>query len=254
MRAIPQAAVDLVKEAEGLRLTAYPDPATGGPPWTIGYGHTGPDVRPGLRVDEAQAELLLQADLAAAAAVVDHAVTVELTDNQRGALVAFVMNIGAGRKAKGKDAGKDGFVTLKSGQPSTLLRKLNLGDAPGAAAEFSKWTRGAGKVMPGLVKRRAAEAALFLSDEVHPVSQVAEPAPAPAPVTRSAAGVSGLGALGLGGVAVALDQARDVSTAARGLLESLPAGGLGWAVASLLGLAVVILLLRQRADQRRGAA
>ena len=125
MRAIPQAAVDLEKEAEGLRLTAYPDPATGGAPWTIGYGHTGPDVRPGLRITNAQAEQLLQADLDTAAAVVDRAVTVELTDRQRGALVSFVFNVGAGRKGKGKDAGKDGFVTLKSDQPSTLLRKLH---------------------------------------------------------------------------------------------------------------------------------
>ncbi|QCG92328.1 lysozyme [Azospirillum sp. TSH100] len=254
MRTLPQAAVDLAKQAEGLRLTAYPDPASGGDPWTIGYGHTGPDVHRDLTITADRAEQLLLADLDTAAAVVDRAVTVDLTDNQRAALTLFVMNVGAGRKAKGKDAGKDGFVTLKSGQPSTMLRKLNLGDAAGAAAEFAKWTRGAGKVMPGLVKRRAAEAALFLADEVHPVSRGAEPAPAPAPVTRSAAGVSGLGALGLTGVAAALDQARDVSTAARGLLESLPAGGLGWAVAVLLAGAVVILLLRQRADQRRAAA
>ncbi|MFX7674812.1 glycoside hydrolase family protein, partial [Acinetobacter baumannii] len=79
----------------------------------------------------------LQADLDTAAAVVDRAVTVELTDAQRGALLSFVFNVGAGRKAKGKDAGKDGFVTLKSGQPSTMLRKLNVGDAAGAAAEFA---------------------------------------------------------------------------------------------------------------------
>ncbi len=253
MRAIPQAAVDLVKEAEGLRLTAYPDPATGGAPWTIGYGHTGPDVRPGLRITKAQAEQLLQADLDIAAAVVDRAVTVELTDNQRGALVSFVFNVGAGRKAKGKDAGKDGFVTLKSGQPSTLLRKLNVGDAGVAAAEFAKWTRGAGKVMPGLVKRRAAEAALFLSGEVHPVSRVAEPTPTMKPMAKSVSVVSGGGALGLAGVAVLLDQARDVSAAIKELLEALPSGALGWAVAALLGLAVAAMLYRRWEDQRESA-
>lgn len=253
MRTIPQAAVDLVKEAEGLRLTAYPDPATGGAPWTIGYGHTGPDVRPGLRITEARAEQLLQADLAAAAAVVDRAVTVDLTDAQRGALLAFVMNVGAGRKAKGRDAGKDGFVMLKTGQPSTLLRKLNLGDVAGAAAEFGKWTRGASKVMPGLVKRRAAEAALFLSDEVHPVSRVAELAPTMKPMARSVSAVSGGGALGLAGVAVLLDQARDVSTAIKGLLETLPSGALGWAVAALLGLALAVMLYRRWDDQRKVA-
>jgi len=253
MRAIPQAAVDLVKDAEGLRLTAYPDPATGGAPWTIGYGHTGPDVQPGLRITEARAEQLLQADLDTAAAVVDRAITVELTDNQRGALVSFVFNVGAGRRAKGKDAGKDGFVTLKSGQPSTLLRKLNVGDAAGAAAEFAKWTRGAGKVMPGLVKRRAAEAALFLADEAHPVSRVAELAPAMKPMAKSVSAVSGGGALGLAGVAVLLDQARDVSTAIKGLLETLPSGVMGWAVATLLGMAVAVMLYRRWDDQRKAA-
>ncbi|RJF81642.1 hypothetical protein D3877_16060 [Azospirillum cavernae] len=50
MRPVPQPVIDLVKDAEGLRLTAYPDPASGGAPWTIGYGHTGPEVRPGLVV------------------------------------------------------------------------------------------------------------------------------------------------------------------------------------------------------------
>jgi GH24 family phage-related lysozyme (muramidase) len=250
MRTLPQAAVELAKQAEGLRLTAYPDPASGGDPWTIGYGHTGPDVHQGMSITADRAEQLLQADLATAAAVVDRAVTVDLTDNQRAALTLFVMNVGAGRKAKGKDAGKDGFVVLKNGQPSTMLRKLNLGDAAGAAAEFAKWTRGNGKVMAGLVKRRAAEAALFLAGEDHPVSRVAEPAPMAKPVTQSASGVSGLGALGLGGVALALDQARDVSTAARGLLETLPHGALGWVAAAVLAVAVAALLLRQRADQR----
>ncbi|WP_372396895.1 lysozyme [Azospirillum sp. HJ39] len=253
MRAIPQAAVDLVKEAEGLRLTAYPDPATGGAPWTIGYGHTGPDVRPGLRIAQAQAEELLQADLGEAAAIVDRAVTVELTDNQFGALVSFVFNVGAGRKAKGRDAGKDGFVTLKTGQPSTMLRKLNLGDVAGAAAEFAKWTRGGGKVMAGLVKRRAAEASLFLSDGTHPVGRGAEPAPAMKPMTRSVSAVSGGGALGLAGIAVLLDQARDVSTAIKELLQALPSGALGWTVAALLGLAVAVMLVRRWDDRRKAA-
>ncbi len=145
------------------------------------------------------------------------------------------------------------IATLKTGQPSTLLRKLNVGDAAGAAAEFAKWTRGAGKVMPGLVKRRAAEAALFLSDEAHPVSRVAELAPAMKPMVKSASAVSGGGALGLAGVAILLDQARDVSTAIKGLLESLPSGAMGWAVASLLGLAVTVMLYRRWDDQRKAA-
>lgn len=252
-RPIPQAVIDLVKTAEGLRLTAYPDPASGGAPWTIGWGHTGPDVRPGLTITKERAEELLHADLSAAAAIVDRVVTAPLTAMQRGALVSFVFNVGAGRAKRGGDPGKDGFVTLKTGKPSTLLVKLNGGDTAGAAAEFAKWTRGAGQVMPGLVKRRAAEAALFLSDVDHPSCAAPEPPPAPKPLAKSAAGVGGGGALGLAGVAVVIDQAREVSDAARGLLDSLPSGGLGWVVALPLAGAVAFLLYQRWADQRHAA-
>jgi len=253
MRAIPQSCTELVKQAEGLRFTAYPDHATGAAPWTIGYGHTGPEVRPGLVITQARAEALLAQDLAEAAAIVDRAVTAPLTDAQFGALVSFVFNVGAGRKAKGKDPGKDGFVTLKTGKPSTLLVKLNAGDHAGAAAEFGKWTRGAGKVMGGLVKRRAAEAALFLADTETPVTRSPEPAPGMKPLAKSVTGVSGGGALGLATAAVVIDQARDVSESVRGLLEALPSGALGWCVAGLLGVAVVVMLVRRWDDQRKAA-
>ncbi|MGF7175837.1 lysozyme [Azospirillum doebereinerae] len=253
MRAVPQSCIELVKAAEGLRLTAYPDPASGGAPWTIGFGHTGADVHPGLTITQARAEELLAADLAEAAELVDRVVTAPLTDAQFGALVSFVFNVGAGRKAKGKDTGKDGFVTLKTGKPSTLLVKLNAGDHAGASAEFSKWTRGDGKVMAGLVKRRAAEVALFLSDTDTPVTRSPEPAPAMKPMTQSVAVQSGGGALGLATVAVVIDQARDVSESVRGLLEALPSGALGWGVAALLGVAVVVMLVRRWDDQRKAA-
>lgn len=254
MRAIPQACTDLVKAAEGLRLAAYPDPASGAAPWTIGFGHTGADVRPGLVITEARADELLRGDLEEAAAIVTRAVTVPLTDAQFGALVSFVFNVGPGRAKRGKDAGKDGFVTLKTGKPSTLLAKLNAGDTAGAAAEFAKWTRGGGKVMAGLVKRRAAEAALFLSQDVHAATRDVEPEPAMKPMGRSVSGISGAGALGLGGIAVAIDQAREVSDALRDLLGSLPSGALGWGVAGLLAVAVVVMLFRRWDDQRKAAA
>lgn len=250
MRAVPDCCFPFARTEEGLRLAAYPDPATGGAPWTAGYGHTGPDVRPGLTITKAMAEEWLASDLQEAAAIVEGAVAVPLTDHQFAALTLFVMNVGSGRKAKGKDLGKDGFLCLKTGRPSTLLVKLNAGDYAGAAAEFPKWVHGAGKVMPGLVKRRAKEAALFLEGIEHDLTQAPEPLPAPKPVTRSASGLSGVGALGLGSVAVLLDQAREVSAAAKGLLEALPSGTMGWAIASVLAVAVIALLVRQHADGR----
>lgn len=149
------AALTLAKASEGLRLKAYPDPGTGGAPWTVGYGST-LGVKEGDVITLDQAEARLDRDLLNAAAIVNKSVTVPLTQDQFDALVDFVFNVGPGKKGV-----KDGFVFLKSGQPSTMLRKLNSGDYEGAAGEFQKWTLAAGRTLPGLVIRRAKERALF---------------------------------------------------------------------------------------------
>lgn len=138
-----QRGVDLIKRHEGLRLTAYPDPATGGEPWTIGYGTTA-GVRPGMTISSARAEEMLQADLPRFEAAVSRLVTVPLDQHQFDALVSFTYNLGEGN--------------LRS---STLLKKLNAGDYAAAAAQFERWVTAAGKPLPGLVKRRAAERAMF---------------------------------------------------------------------------------------------
>lgn len=144
------AAVNLVKHFEGLNLTAYLCPA--GVP-TVGFGHTGPDVRLGMTITEAQAEQLLAADLAEAAGHVDALVKVVLNDDERGALSSFVFNLGAGSLAS-----------------STLLKLLNSGDREGAAIQFGRWVyatvNGAPTRLLGLVARRAAEAALFAGQTI----------------------------------------------------------------------------------------
>lgn len=137
------AAVRLAKDSEGLRLAAYPDPGSGAEPYTVGYGST-TGVHKGDVITLDQAEARLDRDLANAAAAVNKAVTVTLTQGQFDALCDFVFNLGAGN--------------LNS---STLLKKLNTGDYSGAAAEFPKWVKASGKILPGLVKRRDAERALF---------------------------------------------------------------------------------------------
>ncbi|SEQ70473.1 Phage-related lysozyme (muramidase), GH24 family [Faunimonas pinastri] len=139
----------LEREEEALRLRAYPDPATGGAPWTIGYGHTH-DVHPGMTITEAQAEAFLAADVAEAEAIVNRSVHVPLTQGQFDALVDFVFNIGPG----GKWAG-DGFTT------STLLARLNAGDYASGPHQLSLWNHAAGRELAGLTKRRAREAALW---------------------------------------------------------------------------------------------
>lgn len=135
---------NLVKGKEGRSLRAYPDPGTGGYPWTIGYGHTGPEVHPGMVITQAEAEELLRVDVERVAEQVRNLVMVDLTQNQFDALVCFVYNVGVANFAK-----------------STLLRKLNTGDYAGASAEFDRWTRAAGHVMAGLVERRHDERELF---------------------------------------------------------------------------------------------
>jgi lysozyme len=136
----------LTEQFEGCRLTAYPDPATGGDPWTIGYGHTGSDVHSGLTITQEQAEELLMKDVQKAANDVKVKVTTDITQEEFDALVDFVFNCGAGNF-----------------NGSTLLKKINAGDMEGAAHEFEKWDMAAGKHMAGLLRRRHAEAQEFLS-------------------------------------------------------------------------------------------
>lgn len=147
--AINAAGLELVKYYEGLRLNAYVDPVG---VWTIGWGHTGPDVYPGQTITKKQAEDLLEADLLKHEDYVDSVVKVRLNDNQRSALVSFAFNVGNGALGG-----------------STLLRKLNEGDYHGAAKEFSRWVKGTINgvrvTLPGLVKRRKAESDLF-QDEI----------------------------------------------------------------------------------------
>ncbi|WP_406850154.1 lysozyme [Chromobacterium phragmitis] len=137
--------IRLIKQFEGLRLAAYQDMVG---VWTIGYGHTGPDVKAGLTITQQQADQLLAADLQKFEAGVSLAVTVSLNANQFSALVSFSYNLGLGN--------------LRS---STLLRLLNQGDFAGAAAQFPRWNRAGGQVVAGLTRRRLAEQALFNSPE-----------------------------------------------------------------------------------------
>jgi len=136
--------IALIKSAEGLRLKAYPDPGTGGLPWTIGYGSTAGVTR-NMVITEAQAEQMLAKDLVRFERIVERLVRVPLNQSQFDALVSFTYNVGEGN-----------FTN------STLLRELNAGDTAGAAEQFSRWVHAAGKVLPGLVTRRGAERALFL--------------------------------------------------------------------------------------------
>ena len=130
----------LIKSSEGLRLKAYRCPADVP---TIGYGSTGAHVRMGMTITEAEADALLRKDLERFERGVAE-MAGEMTPGQFSALVSFAFNVG-----------------LEALRKSTLLRKHMAGDHAGAAAEFGKWVNAGGKKLPGLVTRRAAEAALY---------------------------------------------------------------------------------------------
>jgi lysozyme len=143
--------LDLIKQFEGLRLIAYKDVAG---IETVGYGHTGSDVYPGLKITEEKAQSLLLDDTQSAQNCVNNTVQVNLNQNEFDALVSFVFNIG---------------ITAFS--ESTLLKKLNAGnDKTEVASEFSRWVKaGSDQPVPGLVKRREKEKELFLTQVKHPL-------------------------------------------------------------------------------------
>ncbi|MDE9536590.1 lysozyme [Xenorhabdus bovienii] len=142
---ISENGINKIKSYEGLRLHAYPDPATGAEPWTIGYGHT-KGVKPEQVITEQQAEIFLHEDLIPIYAEIQRIVKVPLTQGQFDALCSFIFNLGIGN-----------FIH------STLLKKLNLADYQGAAEEFLKWDRVDGRVLADLRVRRASEQKMFMS-------------------------------------------------------------------------------------------
>ena len=129
-------AVPLVMLYEGTVLQSYRDPVG---IVTACVGHTGPELRMGQRYTREQCETMLYGDLLKHAAALD-CVKTPMAENQKAAFLSFAFNVGN-----------------KAFCESTLVRKANAGDLPGACAELSRWTRAGGRELPGLVKRRAAE-------------------------------------------------------------------------------------------------
>jgi len=147
--AVAAMAATLIGGFEGLRQTAYPDPATRGPPWTICYGHTG-NVKPYQRESIAQCKQLLQQDLAKTYAVglescLKPEVVAAMPDTRYVALLSFVYNEGQGTFCK-----------------SSIRYDLNAGNVQAACNDLLKYNRAAGVVFPGLTLRRQQERHLCL--------------------------------------------------------------------------------------------
>ncbi len=134
----------MIEGFEGLRLHAYPDPATGADPYTIGYGHTG-GVSPDDTCTQEEADAWLAEDVAWSVAAVNHLVTVPLEQHQFDPCVSLVFNIGQGAFSS-----------------STLLKLLNAGSYGQVPSQFRRWDKGPnGQPLPGLTARRRAEADMF---------------------------------------------------------------------------------------------
>lgn len=132
----------LIRRFEGLRLRAYLCPA--GVP-TIGYGSTGPDIKLGMAISKGEAEMRMRKD-AASFLLLALKLSPSLSGNsdRQAAIADFCYNLGATRY-----------------KASTLRRKINAGEWEAAKRELQKWVWGGGRKLPGLVARRAAEAALL---------------------------------------------------------------------------------------------
>ena len=145
---VNKATLDLIKQYEGCKLTAYQDIVG---IWTIGYGTTaaaGLGIEPakGMTITQERAEDLLRQGVEKFATTVDAMITAKVNANQFGATVSLSYNIGPTALAK-----------------STVLRELNAGNYDKAAAAFRMWNKAGGQVVKGLVNRREAEIKLFLT-------------------------------------------------------------------------------------------
>ena len=210
MHMSPEGMNALLKKFEGCKLKAYRCPAN---VCTIGYGHTSaagaPQVADGMIITQADAEDILKRDIVKYEIAVMDLVKVKLTQNQFDVLVDFAYNAGVGN--------------LKS---STMLKKINSGDLDAVPAELMKWTKGGGKVLPGLVRRRQAAGAWWSADQ-HVEEQEQRTDPDPVPVRTMADSKQGNAALltaGLGTLGVAKEiaaQAKDASDTADQLMGLL---------------------------------
>lgn len=175
-----KAGLELIKSFEGWRSKAYKCPAG---VWTIGYGHTSmagpPSVKPGMTISKDEGEEILRRDLKSYEEGVLSAIKVPLNSNQFSACVSLCYNIGIGAFKK-----------------SSVARFCNARQFSKAADAFALWNKAGGKVLPGLTRRRAAEAALFSKgdvsarDEIRPVVDTPKGKPMAMSTTNIAAGAT----------------------------------------------------------------
>ena len=251
MQMSPGGMTALLKKFEGCKLTAYRCPAG---ICTIGYGHTAsagaPPVKDGMTITQQQADDILSRDLQQYEAAVTMMVHQPLTQHQFDVLVDFAYNAGIGN--------------LKS---STLLKKVNAAQFNDVPAELLKWTKGGGKVLTGLVRRRQAEgqwwaagepvAFAAVSEEPSPDEHEQRANPDPVLVRTMADSKQGNAALvtaGLGSLGVAKEvaaQAKDASDTADQFIGLLSNPNF-LIMSAIIALAAAIWFFRKKHMEEHG--
>ena len=239
---ISSAGLSIIKEFEGFRANAYRDPVN---VWTIGFG-TIRGVKPGDVITRAEAERRLRQELVEYERAVERATGGNATQPQFDALVSFAYNVG-----------------VKGMAGSTVIKRHNAGDHQAAARAFALWNKAGGKVWPGLTRRRAAEAALYLTPEIVstplPVAEEAREAAAADEMPRAVDPERSMASSEINRAAVATGATATVATVAEVARSAADvktsAELMGEWLVPLLLVAVVGLcgyIVWQRLKQRRG--
>ena len=231
----------ILKKFEGCKLSSYRCPAN---VWTIGYGHTSaagaPEVTDGMKITQKDADDILRRDLIKFETAVYGMVKQPLTQHQFDVLVDFAYNAGVGALQK-----------------STLLKKVNAAQFDDVPAELAKWTKGKGKVLPGLVKRCQARSAWWVSGDPHDEEeQRVEPDPVPVrTMMESKQGNAAIITAGLGGLGAAKEisaHAQDASDMADQFTKLL--GNTNFLImVVIVGLGAAIWYWRSKNMEKDGA-
>jgi lysozyme len=238
---IDQTAKDFIVGFEGVRLKAYQDSVG---VWTIGVGSTYPTVQPGQVITQQEAMDRFDRDISKFETGVTNLVKVQLEQCQFDALVSFAFNVGLGNLAK-----------------STLLKKVNAGQFNQVPSEFLKWDKAGGRSLPGLTRRRHAEAAMFAkahgTEAPNEEESSAEP-DLPTPSKSMAQSKEGntaaiSGALASAGAASqVVDQVQQANDTMSALLELLHKPSF-WVLVIIVGAAAAIWYWRSKRLQEEGA-
>ena len=230
----------LIKPFEGCKLAAYICPAG---KCTIGYGHTSaaglPEVSLGMKITQKEADSILLSDLQKIEIQLYSIVHQPLTQNQFDVLVDFVFNAG--------------IENLKT---STLLKKVNAADYDSVPSELMKWTKGNGKVLPGLIRRRQAEIEWWNAGASH-VEQEQRIVPDAVVARTMAQSKQGNAALitaslgSIGAVHEAVSQAEEAADAASRILRLLHNPNF-LIMASIISLGAAIWYWRSKSMEKSG--